>query len=150
VAQKPERVLLLLDDEPNVLASLRRLLRRTEFRVLATTSPKEAFELMAANPVGVVVCDQRMPEMTGTEFLRRVKELHPGAVRIVLSGYTDLNSVIDAVNRGAIYKFLTKPWEDDVLLTSLHDAFRLHEMERDNRVLSMQVKELLAAAAARQ
>ncbi len=145
--RQAERVLLLLDDEPNVLAALRRLLRRTDIRVVATTSPKEAFDLMATNPVGVVVCDQRMPEMTGTEFLRRVKDLHPDVVRIVLSGYTDLNSVIDAVNRGAIYKFLPKPWDEEVLLASLRDAFHMHEMEKDNRVLTIQVKELLAAAA---
>jgi len=143
-----ERVLLLVDDEPNVLSSLRRLLRRADFRVLSTTSIKEGFDLLAANPVGVVVCDQRMPEMTGTEFLRRVREMYPGVVRIVLSGYTDLNSVIDAVNRGAIYKFLSKPWEEDVLLESLNDAFRMHELERDNRDLSRRVKDLLAAEAA--
>ena len=74
-----------------------------------------------------------MPDITGTEFLRRVKELYPATVRIVLSGYTELNSVIDAVNRGAIYKFLTKPWQDDLFLECLDDAFHQHEMELHNR-----------------
>jgi EAL domain-containing protein (putative c-di-GMP-specific phosphodiesterase class I)/FixJ family two-component response regulator/GGDEF domain-containing protein len=142
-----ERVLLLVDDDPGVLAALRRALRRTEFRLLSTTSATEAFDLLATNPVGVVVCDQRMPSMTGTEFLRRVKELHPNTVRIVLSGYTDLNSVIDAVNRGAIYKFFSKPWDEEALLASLRDAFRLHEVGQDNRALSTRVQELLTAAA---
>jgi EAL domain-containing protein (putative c-di-GMP-specific phosphodiesterase class I)/FixJ family two-component response regulator/GGDEF domain-containing protein len=148
VAVEPprERVLLLVDDEPNILSALRRMLRQSDIRVLATTKPTEGFELLAANPVGVVVCDQRMPEMTGTEFLRRVKELYPATVRIVLSGYTDLNSVIDAVNRGAIYKFLTKPWQDDAMLESLNDAFHLHEVERENLDLSQQLRSLLAAA----
>ena len=141
---KRERVLLLVDDEPNVLSALRRMLRRTDIHVLATTSPAEGFDLLAANPVGVVICDQRMPDMTGTEFLRRVKELYPATVRIILSGYTDLNCVIDAVNRGAIYKFLTKPWEEDAMLESLEDAFRLHEMERENQYLSRQLQQLLA------
>ncbi len=140
-----ERVLLLVDDEPNILSSLRRMLRQTDIRVLATTNPLEGFELLASNPVGVVICDQRMPEMTGTEFLRRVKDLYPATVRIVLSGYTDLNSVIDAVNRGAIYKFLTKPWQDDTMLASLEDAFRLHEIERENKDLSQQLHTLMAA-----
>jgi EAL domain-containing protein (putative c-di-GMP-specific phosphodiesterase class I)/CheY-like chemotaxis protein/GGDEF domain-containing protein len=99
------RYLLLVDDEPNVISSLRRLLRSTDMQLLAATDVHEAFNLLATHPVGVVVCDQRMPEMTGTEFLRRVKDLYPAVVRIVLSGYTELNSVIDAVNRGAIYKF---------------------------------------------
>jgi EAL domain-containing protein (putative c-di-GMP-specific phosphodiesterase class I)/PleD family two-component response regulator len=143
-----ERVLLLVDDEPNILSSLRRMLRHTHIRVLATTNPLEGFELLASNPVGVVICDQRMPEMTGTEFLRRVKDLYPATVRIVLSGYTDLNSVIDAVNRGAIYKFLTKPWQDDAMVASLEDAFRLHEMERENQYLSKQLHDLMAAANA--
>jgi len=145
---KRERVLLLIDDEPHILSALRRMLRRTDIRVLATTSPSEGFDLLAANPVGVVVCDQRMPEMTGTEFLRRVKELYPATVRIILSGYTDLNCVIDAVNRGAIYKFLTKPWQDEAMLESLDDAFRLHEMERENQYLSRQLHDLLAGHGA--
>jgi EAL domain-containing protein (putative c-di-GMP-specific phosphodiesterase class I)/FixJ family two-component response regulator/GGDEF domain-containing protein len=142
---KRERVLLLVDDEPNILSALRRMLRHTDIRVLATTNPHEGFDLLAANAVGVVICDQRMPEMTGTEFLRRVKVLYPATVRIVLSGYTDLNSVIDAVNRGAIYKFLTKPWQEDAMLESLEDAFRLHEIERENQHLSQQLRTLLVA-----
>jgi EAL domain-containing protein (putative c-di-GMP-specific phosphodiesterase class I)/FixJ family two-component response regulator/GGDEF domain-containing protein len=143
---KRERILLILDDEPNILSALRRMLRHTDIRVLATTNPHEGFDLLAANPVGVVICDQRMPEMTGTEFLRRVKELYPATVRIVLSGYTDLNSVIDAVNRGAIYKFLTKPWQEDAMLESLEDAFRLHEIEHENQDLSKQLRDLRTAA----
>lgn len=141
---RPERYVLVVDDEPNVLSALRRLLRPTDLHLVATSSVQEAFNLLATHPVGVVVCDQRMPEMTGTEFLRRVKELHPAAVRIVLSGYTDLNSVIDAVNRGAIYKFLTKPWDDQALIECLREAFRLYEMERENRELAQRVEELLA------
>jgi EAL domain-containing protein (putative c-di-GMP-specific phosphodiesterase class I)/GGDEF domain-containing protein/ActR/RegA family two-component response regulator len=129
-----ERVLLLVDDEPHVLSALRRLLHHSGIRVLATPHASEGFDLLAANRVGVVVCDQRMPEIPGTEFLRRVKELYPGTVRIVLSGYTELNSVIDAVNRGAIYKFLTKPWQDAELLENLDDAFRRHEAERPVQV----------------
>jgi EAL domain-containing protein (putative c-di-GMP-specific phosphodiesterase class I)/FixJ family two-component response regulator/GGDEF domain-containing protein len=143
-----KRVLLLVDDDPNILSALRRALRRTDIHVLATTNPNEGFELLAANRVSVVVCDQRMPEMTGTEFLRRVKELFPATVRIVLSGYTDLNSVIDAVNRGAIYKFLTKPVDDDILLDSLEDAFHLHEIERENILLTRQLNDLISATNA--
>ncbi|MGD8912696.1 MAG: EAL domain-containing protein [Candidatus Thiodiazotropha sp.] len=145
---KHKRVLLLVDDDPNILYTLRRALRRTDILVLATTNPNEGFELLAVNPVSVVVCDQRMPEMTGTEFLRRVKELFPATVRILLSSYTDLNSVIDAVNRGAVYKFLTKPVDDEILLDSLEDAFHLHEIERDNIILTRQLNDLLTAEKA--
>jgi EAL domain-containing protein (putative c-di-GMP-specific phosphodiesterase class I)/FixJ family two-component response regulator/GGDEF domain-containing protein len=139
---KDKRVLLLVDDDPNILSSLHHALRCTNIHVLSSTSPNQGFELLANNPVGVVICDQRMPEMAGTEFLRRTKALFPATVRIVLSGYTDLNSVIDAVNRGAVYKFLTKPLHEEILLDSLEDAFHLHEIERENHILTRQVYEL--------
>jgi EAL domain-containing protein (putative c-di-GMP-specific phosphodiesterase class I)/FixJ family two-component response regulator/GGDEF domain-containing protein len=138
-----ERTMLLIDDDSKLLSAMQRMLKRTEIHILTTTSPNEGFDLLATNPVGVVVCDQRMPEMTGTEFLRRVKELFPATVRIVMSGYTDLNSVIDAVNRGAVYKFLTKPLQRETFLAILMDAFHLHEVERDNLVLSRQLQDLL-------
>jgi EAL domain-containing protein (putative c-di-GMP-specific phosphodiesterase class I)/GGDEF domain-containing protein/ActR/RegA family two-component response regulator len=135
-AGKPERVLLLVDDEASVISSLSRLLRRQGYRIVSTTSAREGFDLLAMHRPGVVICDQRMPEMTGTEFLRRVKELHPDTVRIVLSGYTELSSVIDAVNHGAVFKFLTKPWEDDGLIECIKDAFRIYELGGENRELS--------------
>ncbi|MDD1621407.1 MAG: EAL domain-containing protein [Methylococcaceae bacterium] len=136
IIDRPERVLLLVDDEPNILSALSRGLRRKGFRILSTTSTREGFELLATHRPGVVVCDQRMPEMTGTEFLRRVKELYPDTMRMVLSGYADLNSVLDAVNKGAVYKFLTKPWEDEALCESIKDAFHIYELHRENRELS--------------
>lgn len=134
--ERPERVLLLVDDEPNILSALTRALRRKGFRILCTTSTREGFELLATHRPGVVLCDQRMPEMTGTEFLRRVKDLYPDTMRMVLSGYADLNSVLDAVNKGAVYKFLTKPWEDEALCESIKDAFHIYELHRENRELS--------------
>jgi EAL domain-containing protein (putative c-di-GMP-specific phosphodiesterase class I)/FixJ family two-component response regulator/GGDEF domain-containing protein len=137
---KAERILLLLDDEPNILSALTRVLRRQGFRILTTTSTREGFELLATHRPGVVVCDQRMPEMTGTEFLRRVKDLYPDTMRIVLSGYAELNSVIDTVNQGSIYKFLIKPWEDDVLCEVINEAFRIYELRRENYELSCQLQ----------
>ncbi len=122
--QKP--TLLLLDDEENILRALTRLLRRDGYRILSTTNVKEAFSLLARNDVQVIVSDQRMPEMSGTEFLSRVKGIHPNTVRIVLSGYTDLKSVTDAINEGAIYKFLTKPWDDQQIRDQIQQAFVYH------------------------
>jgi response regulator RpfG family c-di-GMP phosphodiesterase len=85
---------------------------------------------MAKNPVQVVLCDQRMPEMSGTDFLTRVRHLYPNTVRIVLTAYTDLESVTDAINRGAVYKFLTKPWDDDQLREQIREAFRIaHDLK---------------------
>ncbi|HEY9118577.1 MAG TPA: EAL domain-containing protein [Marinobacter sp.] len=127
VSSEQERTLLLLDDEENILRALTRLLRRDGYRILATTSVKEAFSLLAANQVQVIVSDQRMPEMSGTDFLSEVKAIHPETVRIVLSGYTDLKSVTDAINEGAIYKFLTKPWDDKQIREHIQQAFLYHQ-----------------------
>ncbi|PXX92504.1 hypothetical protein DIT71_04730 [Marinobacter vulgaris] len=118
-----ELTLLLLDDEENILRALTRVLRRDGYRILATTNVKEAFSLLASHQVQVIVSDQRMPEMSGTDFLSAVKAIHPETVRIVLSGYTDLKSVTDAINEGAIYKFLTKPWDDQQIRDHIQQAF---------------------------
>jgi diguanylate cyclase (GGDEF)-like protein/PAS domain S-box-containing protein len=127
----PERTLLVVDDEPHVLAVFARLLRKEGYLILSAGGAEEGFELLALNRVGVVVCDKRMPGMDGIEFLRRVRDLYPDAIRIAISGYTDLETVIDAVNRGAIFKFFTKPWEDDFVRESLREAFRHYEGTRD-------------------
>jgi diguanylate cyclase (GGDEF)-like protein len=119
-----QRTLLILDDEVNIVRSLSRALRPDGYRVLTANTASEALALLAVNEVQVVMSDQRMPEMSGTEFLSKVKDLHPDAVRIILSGYADLESVIDAINHGAIYRFFTKPWDDELLRACISDAFR--------------------------
>ncbi|MCK5533385.1 MAG: EAL domain-containing protein [Halopseudomonas aestusnigri] len=123
-SEQPMQTILLLDDEENILRALARVLRRDGYKILMATRAQDAFELLAKNDVQVILSDQRMPEMNGTEFLSRVKDLYPDTVRIVLSGYTDLKSVTDAINKGAIYKFLTKPWDDELLRHDIAQAFR--------------------------
>ncbi|PWY45609.1 EAL domain-containing protein [Pseudomonas sp. RW405] len=118
------QTLLLLDDEENILRALTRVLRRDGYKILMATRAQDAFELLAKHEIQVILSDQRMPEMSGTEFLSRVKDLYPNTIRIVLSGYTDLKSVTDAINKGAIYKFLTKPWDDELLRQDVAQAFR--------------------------
>jgi PAS domain S-box-containing protein/diguanylate cyclase (GGDEF)-like protein len=125
-----ERTLLYVDDEVNLLAAIRREMRHKGYRVLAAASAAEAFEILATVEVGVILCDQRMPGMSGTEFLSRVKHMYPDVTRMVLSGYTDLQSVTDAVNHGAIFKFLTKPWVDDELAEAVRDGFSAFESKR--------------------
>jgi diguanylate cyclase (GGDEF)-like protein/PAS domain S-box-containing protein len=119
-----KQTLLLVDDEDNILHALKRLLRKEPYQVLTCTSAKQAFELLALHDIQVILSDQRMPQMNGTEFLSQVKTMYPDTVRLVLSGYTDLRSVTDAINRGAIYKFLTKPWQDDSLREEIRAAFK--------------------------
>ena len=107
------------------------MFRRENYQVLAASNANQAFDLLATHAVQVVMSDQRMPGMSGTEFLSQVKALYPDTMRIVLSGYTDLASVTDAINRGAIYKFLTKPWDDDVLCAQVQEAFQQFEQGAD-------------------
>ncbi len=125
---KAQRTLLIVDDEDNIRNALVRALRSDGYRILAAASGPQALELLAQHPVGVILSDQRMPEMSGVEFLSRVKEIYPQTVRIVLSGYTELESVTDAINRGAVYKFLTKPWDDELLRENLREAFRYYSL----------------------
>lgn len=134
-----ERTLLLVDDEANVLNALARLLRRDGYRLLRADSGEAALELLAAHEVGVIVSDQRMPGMSGVEFLRRAKLVNPETVRIVLSGYTELKSVTDAINEGAVYKFLTKPWDDELLRSNILEAFRHYELLAENVRLAQEL-----------
>ena len=119
--ESSRQTLLLVDDDVDVLSALHRLFKRDNYRILTALSPAEGFELLALNQVHVIVCDQRMPLMSGTEFLSKVKEMYPDTIRIILSGYTGLDSVLDSINRGAIYRFYTKPWDE----TQLRDNIRL-------------------------
>ncbi len=126
-----QRTLLIVDDEENVLASLRRLLRHEGYQVLTAASGEEALALLAEHQVQVIVCDQRMPQMSGTEFLDRMKSLYPQTVRMILSGYTDIHSITEAINRGAIYKFITKPWDDEELCQTIRGGFDRYEQQLD-------------------
>lgn len=134
------RTLLLVDDEENIVSALRRLLRRDGYHIVTANSGEEGLRRLAENEVDVILSDQRMPGMTGVEFLHRAKALYPHTIRMVLSGYTELQSIIDAVNEGAIYKFLTKPWDDERLRGHVAEAFRQKELADDNRRLARQVE----------
>ena len=135
-----ERQLLLVDDEQNIVRALVRVLRKDGYKIHTAHSAKEGLIILKDNNIGVIVSDQRMPEMNGVEFLSEVKVLYPDTVRIVLSGYTDLQSVTDAINKGAIYKFLTKPWEDDLLRKNIQLAFEQYELVTENVRLSKELK----------
>jgi CheY-like chemotaxis protein len=147
--RKQQRTLLLVDDEPNVISSLKRLLRRDGHTILSANSGAEGLELLQKNKVDVIISDQRMPGMTGVEFLREAKLRHPSTIRMVLSGYTELQSVTDAINEGAIYRFLTKPWDDAQLRDQVEKAFEHKELMEENQQLDMRIRttnqELVAA-----
>ena len=116
---------LLVDDEQNVLRALARLLRRDGYRIVTANTFREAFEILGTDDVQVVMSDHRMPDGKGTEFLGRVKVTHPQTVRLILSGYADVGAVTEAMNGGAVHRFLTKPWDDDALRESVREAMRM-------------------------
>ncbi|WP_225616516.1 response regulator [Methylomonas albis] len=119
--------LLLVDDDPNILSSLKRALRLENYEILTANDGEAALELLAKRPVTVILCDQRMPNMAGTEFLSRVKLMHPRTVRMILSGYSDIDTITQAINKGEIYKYHTKPWDDDELRSNIREAFIRYE-----------------------
>jgi len=137
---KTSRTILLVDDEINIINALKRTLRPDGYTILTAHSGEEGLALLAKHEVGVIISDQRMPHMTGVEFLRKVKILYPKTLRIVLSGYTELESVTSIINEGAICKFLTKPWDDDLLRDNIREAFQHYEMEQENLRLSRELQ----------
>jgi diguanylate cyclase (GGDEF)-like protein len=131
-----EQTLLLVDDEPNVLNSLERTLEDDGYIIYTADSGKSALALLATTTVQLIISDQRMPNMTGAELLTEVKKLYPNTARIILSGFTDFNALKDAINNGAIYKFINKPWDIDVLKTVVKDAFQ-HAVPSENVALNV-------------
>jgi diguanylate cyclase (GGDEF)-like protein len=143
-----KRTLLLVDDEENIIASLHRLLRRDGYHILTASSGAQGLQKLAENHVDVILSDQRMPGMTGVEFLRRAKALYPETVRMSLSGYTELQSITDAINEGSVYKFLTKPWDDERLRAHVNEAFRQKEIFDEHRELGEELRSTNEAMAA--
>lgn len=136
----PPGTLLLVDDEDGVVASLKRLFRRDGYRILTARGGEDGLALLESHDVDVIISDQRMPGMTGTEFLRRARRLRPHSVRIVLSGYTELQSITDAINEGAIFRFLAKPWDDEQLRGHIAEAFRGKALADENRRLTQRLQ----------
>lgn len=122
---------LAVDDEPNILTALRRTLRPSGCRLQTAPGGGEGLALLAQAPVDLIISDMRMPGMNGAEFLRRARELAPGAVRILLTGYADIGSTIEAVNEGEIYRYVSKPWNDESLLRTLREGLERKQLERE-------------------
>ncbi len=123
-----EKVLLCVDDELSIQNSLKRLLRHEEFTVLTASSAEEGLRILEKVTAHLVISDQRMPEMTGTEFLQKVKELYPDTVRVILSAYADAKAILDAINCGEVYRFFTKPWDDEELKINIRQCFEHYDL----------------------
>ncbi len=126
-------VVLIVDDEVNVTRALMRVLRHEGYRVLVANEPEKAFELLAMHEVRVIISDQRMPGMSGTELLRRVRQLYPDVVRIMLTGYADLETFAECVNGELAFKFVSKPWDDEELRIAIGEALAQYERNAAGR-----------------
>jgi signal transduction histidine kinase len=126
--------LLVVDDEPDVVQSLQDLLR-LDYNVLGATRPREGLRLLHEQPVHLVMTDQRMPEISGVDFLRSVRRDCPDVIRLLFTGYADIKAVIDAINEGHVYRYITKPWDPDELLTILHQAAEQYDLLQERQRL---------------
>ena len=131
-----KHTLLFVDDEPNILNSLRRLFRRDGYEILTAGGGREGLELLAKHEIAVVVSDQRMPEMLGAEFLGRARELRPDTIRIMLTGHSDLEAATQAINEGGVYRYITKPWDEPNLKSTVRGALQRFDLEEENRELT--------------
>ncbi len=126
---------LYIDDEINNLNSFKAAFRR-DFDIYTAQSAREGRRILEANEVGVVITDQRMPGMTGIEFLESILTVYPDTIRILLTGFSDMNAVMDAINRGQVYKYLVKPWHNDELKLYIQNALELYHLRKENKELA--------------
>jgi len=133
--------ILFVDDEPNVLSALRRLFRREGYDLTFSDGTEDALRVLSEQEVDLVVSDYRMPGMTGIEFLKIVREKYPDVMRVVLSGYADIETITAAINEGQIYRFISKPWNDEELKVTVRRCLESHAMARANVELSDRIRE---------
>lgn len=148
--------ILLVDDEPNILSALRRVLARLKpddlqgetFQIDAYSSPEEALKRADEITIDLAISDYRMPGMTGVEFLKALIKKQPDVARLVLSGYADLDAVIDAVNEAQVFRFISKPWNEAELLSTIAQALNARALALENRRLATLAREQQARIAA--
>jgi putative nucleotidyltransferase with HDIG domain len=131
-----QRTVLFVDDEVNILKAVQRLLRPEEMTVLCASTGEEALEILSKTKTQVVVTDQRMPEMSGVDLLSSVRQRHPDIVRMMLTGFTEMNVAVEAINRGEIYRLITKPWNDDELRATIRQAFEQADLKDEIKRLN--------------
>ncbi len=134
--------LLFVDDEPHILKSLTRIFKPLSYQILTASSGEEGLKIMTEENVQVVISDMRMPEMNGAAFLEQVAARWPHSVRLLLTGYADLGSAVDAVNKGGIYAYLSKPWNDDELKLTVSRAAEQQALQTVVRHQNKELKQL--------
>lgn len=131
---------LYIDDEIHNLNSFKAAFRR-DFNIYVAQSAREGRKILEQNEIAVIVTDQRMPVMTGIEFLESIIPVYPDTIRILLTGFSDINAVMDAINRGQVYKYLVKPWADEELKMYIQNAIEIYHLRKENRELANKLEQ---------
>jgi len=126
---------LYIDDEVHNLTAFKAAFRRN-FQIFTAESAEEGRKILESEHIEVILSDQRMPIMTGIEFFESILESHPDPIRILMTGYTDINAVVDAINRGQVYKYLTKPWVEQDVINFVNKAAEVVRLRRENAILT--------------
>jgi DNA-binding NtrC family response regulator len=126
---------LYIDDEINNLNSFKASFRR-DFEIYTAQSARDGRKILDSHEIGVIITDQRMPGMTGIEFLESILSVYPDTIRILLTGFSDMNAVMDAINRGQVYKYLVKPWQNDELRLYIQNALEIYHLRKENKELA--------------
>lgn len=137
----PVATLLFVDDEPSIMSSLKRLFRPHGYRIHTAESGAEALDTLERERIDLVISDMRMPAMDGAAFLGKVREQWPDVTRILLTGHTDMESTIKAINEGEIYRYINKPWNDDEVVVVVREAIERQRLEQENRRLGAELKD---------
>lgn len=130
---------LYVDDEINNLNSFKAAFRRS-FNIYTAQSAAEGRQVLQEHDIGVIITDQRMPVTTGIEFLESILPAYPDTIRILLTGFSDVNAVMDAINRGQVYKYLVKPWQNDELKIYIQNAIEIYELRKVNKELTYKLQ----------
>lgn len=136
-----KHTVLCVDDEQSILSALKRLLRKEGYNLITASSGPEGLKILKGNDVHLIICDQRMPGMSGTEFLAIVQKKYSAVIRIVLTGYTEVDAITEAINKGHVYKFFLKPWNDQSLKLEIKQALEQYDLIQANKTLNRKVLE---------
>jgi response regulator RpfG family c-di-GMP phosphodiesterase len=133
--------ILYVDDEENNLQAFKATFRR-DYNIFLALSADEGREILRSEDVHIIITDQRMPDETGVDFLTSIIPINPDPIRILLTGYTDIQAVIDAINKGQIYHYLTKPWEEEYMRNVIQNAYEVHQLRLENRQLTSDLHDI--------
>lgn len=134
-----KRIVLFIDDDQSTLSSVRRALIDEPYELITLDQPQKVLEIMAQHDISVIITDMMMPGMDGLNLLNMVKEKYPGAIRMLISGHADINGLLEAINKNIIYKFITKPVNDDDLKSIVHQGIEYYNLRHERDLLLAQV-----------